>query len=108
MVADPRHKVVMRLRATLAELAVKAQGGPTEQHRVAMAQTDYNVAVTVRAEYRSAIIREFPGCTVTFARQHIAILLPKEYPQSNVPVTTPLAPVMIECLSPRGLSNQPF
>lgn len=73
-----------------------------------LARTDFNTAQTVRAEYRSRIVREFPGCEITFTWRRVYIKLPSNYPQSAVPVSEQLNVVQMEVLSPRGLSNQPF
>lgn len=108
MVSDVRQKVSMRLHALVARLTSEIRTNPGIQTKIREAQFNYDRADEVRTFYRSEVIREFPGCRVTFSRQHITIELPKGYPNAHIPVVVQLPPAMIECLSPLGLSNKPF
>jgi hypothetical protein len=108
MVSDARHKVHMRIRSLIEGLCASIRLNPEERDRIRAAQTTYEVAEEVRNRYRSKFVRELPGCTVTFARQHVTIQLPDGYPNAHIPIVAQLPPVLIECLSPLGLSNRPF
>lgn len=105
---SPRQKIDMRLRALIEGLCGDIRLNPMEKRRIQTAQVDYEVAANVCREYRSKFVRELPGCTVTFARQHVSVQLPDQYPNAHIPIVANLPPVLIECLSPRGLSNKPF
>lgn len=108
MVADVRMVISMRLRRILDMIDHDIKGDMAMRARVALARTDFNTAQAMRAEYRSRIVREFPGCEITFTWRRVYIKLPPNYPQANVPVSEQLNVVQMEVLSPRGLSNQQF
>lgn len=107
MVSDVRQKVGMRLQALIARLADHLRNDVGERILVGKAQIDESAALIVRAKYRSHVVREFPGCRITFTRQRVSIRLPERYPRSYIPIEEPLPPALIECFSPRAYLAQP-
>jgi hypothetical protein len=102
VVADVRFKVKMRLRAILDTLTAELAASASARHALAMAQLTDAPAKLVKAKYRSAIVREFPGCTVTFTFNRVYVTLPNHYPAYHVPVSLPYPQSLRGGFFPKG------
>ena len=102
MIADVRMKVSMRLAALVDSLMARLRTSEPERLLVMSAQTQSDVAAMVRAKYRADVVRSFPGCQITFTRQHISVKLPDRYARSQNPILHPVPPALVEAFNPRG------
>jgi hypothetical protein len=89
MVADVRFKVKMRLQALINGMVRDLDASMEARKVLALAQWSEETATTVRAQYRSRVVREFPGCEITFTFNRIYVKLPNRYPAHNVPISLP-------------------
>jgi hypothetical protein len=105
MVADVRFKVKMRLRALIETMVAELTTSQEARKRLALAYTSVVVAAEVKAQYRSRVVREFPGCAVTFTFNRLYIKLPDRYPAHNVPVSLPYPRELRGAFFPRAVEE---
>lgn len=98
----------MRLRGLLNDIAQELTRDAIARAQVAKARTDFETAQMVRASYRSRIVRDLPGCRITFTQQHVTVWLPSRYPQHHIPIVEQISVIHTECFMPKGYSNRPF
>lgn len=87
MVADVRFKILMRLRAFIADMGRLFAENADLRAKLRGARNDPEMAAELKAYWIGRLKSEFPGCGVDCTPHRIYLTLPEGYPTPQVPIS---------------------